>query len=287
MFRPPTHVDPKGHGSFILIWSFAALLPVAGLVLWSVLSMQNFRLVWDPSLKAYYDVLASGRWQVTVRTLRIAAIVTLIEVVLAVPFALWLAKGTRSTAVRTTCLALLTIPFFLSLSSRTIVWRGVLGLNGPLNAALMHMGLIDQPLDWLLFSEFSVVLGLIGPYFPPMVFPLFLAFSLIDNEVLSASKDLGAPPSFTFFHVILPLAMPGLGAGIVFTFVPMIGDPVVPELLGGGNVIVLSASVSSLLRILNYTVAAALSVLMLVILVALTSAATALSARWAKGSFRT
>ncbi|MBB4304586.1 ABC-type spermidine/putrescine transport system permease subunit I [Rhodobium orientis] len=283
MFRPPTQVDPKGHGSFVLIWSFAALLPVVGLVLWSVLSMQNFRLVWEPSLQAYYDVLASGRWEVTVRTLRIAAIVTLIEIVLAVPFALWIAKGTRSIAVRTTCLGLLTIPFFLSLASRTIVWRGILGLNGPLNAVLMHLGIVDQPLDWLLFSEFSVVLGLIGPYFPPMVFPLFLAFALIDDEVLEASKDLGAPPSFTFLHVILPLAMPGLGAGIVFTFVPMIGDPVVPALLGGGNVIVLSASVQSLLRILNYTVAAALSVLMLAILVAIIGAAGALSARMARG----
>lgn len=285
MFRPPTHVDPKGHGSFVLIWTVIALLPTLGLGLWSVLTMQNFQIIWEPSLQAYRDVLASGRWQVTVRTLEIAAIVTLIEILLAVPFALWLTKGTRSNTTRTICLALLTIPFFLSLSSRTIVWRGVLGLNGPINAALMHFGVINEPLDWLLFSEFSVILGLIGPYFPTMVFPLFLAFALIDDEVIAASKDLGAPPSFTFWHVLLPLAIPGLGAGIVFTFVPMIGDPVVPELLGGGNVIVLSASVQSLLRILNYTVASALSVLMLFILIAIIALVSALSARIAKGSF--
>lgn len=285
MFRSPTHVDSKLHGSFLLIWSLVAIVPIAGLFIWSVLSMESFKLVWEPSLQAYRDVLASGRWEVLVRTLRIAAIVTVIEIVLAVPFALWLAKGTKSVKARTICLALMTIPFFLSVTSRTIVWRGVLGLNGPINAVLLHLGFIDQPLDNLLFSEFAVILGLIGPYFPTMVFPLFLAFSLIDDEILAASKDLGAPPSFTFFHVILPLAVPGLGAGIVFTFVPMIGDPVVPGLLGGGNVVVLSASIESLLRILNYTVAAALSVLMLLILMAIIAASTALSARLARGSF--
>lgn len=283
MFRPPTHVAPASYLSFVLIWGIIALLPTAGLLLWSTLSMENFQIVWEPSLQAYRDVLASGRWQVTIRTLEIAAIVTLIEILLAVPFALWLAKGTNSVAVRTISLALLTIPFFLSLSSRTIVWRGVLGLNGPINAALMHLGIIHEPLDWLLFSQFSVILGLVGPYFPTMVFPLYLAFMLIDDEVLSASKDLGAAPSFTFWHVIVPLGIPGLGTGIVFTFVPMIGDPVVPELLGGGNVVVLSASVQSLLRILNYTVASALSVLMLVILMVMISLVAAITARFAKG----
>lgn len=283
MFRPPTHVAPASYLSFVLIWGIIALLPTAGLLLWSMLSMENFQIVWEPSLQAYRDVLASGRWQVTIRTLEIAAIVTLIEILLAVPFALWLAKGTNSIAVRTVSLALLTIPFFLSLSSRTIVWRGVLGLNGPINATLMHLGIIHEPLDWLLFSQFSVILGLVGPYFPTMVFPLYLAFMLIDDEVLSASKDLGAPPSFTFWNVIVPLGIPGLGTGIVFTFVPMIGDPVVPELLGGGNVVVLSASVQSLLRILNYTVASALSVLMLVILMVMISLVAAITARFAKG----
>ncbi|WP_224501686.1 ABC transporter permease [Celeribacter litoreus] len=269
--------------SFVLIWGLVALLPTAGLLLWSTLTMENFQIVWEPSLQAYRDVLSSGRWQVTIRTLEIAAIVTLIEILLAVPFALWLAKGTKSAGVRTVSLALLTIPFFLSLSSRTIVWRGVLGLNGPINAALLQLGIIQEPLDWLLFSQFSVILGLIGPYFPTMVFPLYLAFMLIDDEVLAASKDLGASPAFTFWNVIVPLGLPGLGAGIVFTFVPMIGDPVVPELLGGGNVVVLSASVQSLLRILNYTVASALSVLMLVILVAMISLVAAITARFAKG----
>lgn len=279
MFRSPNQVDPKGHVTLLLIWAAIALVPVVGLGLWSVLSMENFKLVWEPSLQAYRDVLASGRWEVAVRTLRIAAIVTLIEVLFAIPFALWMAKGTKSVLLRTVLLGLLTVPFFLNLSARTIVWRGLLGLNGPINGFLMQIGLISEPLDWILFSEFSVILGLIAPYFPTMVFPLFLAFSLIDDEVLAASKDLGASPAFTFFHAILPLAIPGIGAGLIFTFIPMIGDPVVPTLLGGGNVVTLAASVQSLLKILNYTVAAALSVLMLFLLIGIVATVAALTNR--------
>lgn len=283
MFSSPIKVDPKGYLGFLLIWAGIALIPILGLVLWSFLTMQNFQLIWEPSIKAYVDVLASGRWEVAIRTIRIALIVTAIEVVFALPFALWMAKGTRSTLVKVLCLAALTVPFFLSLSARTIVWRGILGLNGPVNVLLMNLGITSEPIDWLLFSEFAVIIGLIAPYFPTMVFPLYLAFNLIDDEVLDASKDLGASPAFTFFHVILPLAIPGIGAGLVFTFVPMIGDPVVPSLLGGGHVIVLAASVQSLLQILNYTLASALSVLMLTLLVGIIAIFAMLSKQITRG----
>lgn len=269
IFRAPQSVGPSGLVGFLLFWSLIVVLPLAALLFWSLFPLDNFQIAWRPSLDAYRDLLASGRWEVTVRTLRIAVIVTLIELAIGFPFALWLAKGTQSTAIKVVALALLTIPFFLSLSARTIVWRAVLGLNGPLNALLMHLGVVDQPLDWLLFSEFAVVVGTIGPYFPTTVFPLYLAMNLIDDEVLAASKDLGASPAFTLFHVILPLSFPGLAAGLVFTFIPMIGDPVVPTLLGGGQVIVLSASIQSLLQILDYSAAAALSVFMLLLMVVL------------------
>lgn len=269
IFRAPQLVGPSGPISFLLFWSLIVVFPLAALLFWSLYPLENFQIAWHPSLDAYWDLLASGRWEVTVRTLRIAVTVTLIELAIGFPFALWLAKGTQSTVIKVTALALLTIPFFLSLSARTIVWRAVLGLNGPVNALLVHFGIVDQPLEWLLFSEFAVVVGTIGPYFPTMVFPLYLAMNLIDDEVLDASKDLGASPAFTLFHIILPLSFPGLAAGLVFTFIPMIGDPVVPTLLGGGQVIVLSASIQSLLQILDYSAAAALSVFMLLLMVAL------------------
>ena len=138
--------------------------------------------------------------------------------------------------MRAFTLALLTVPFFLSITARTIIWRPVLGLEGIVNQVLITIGLIDEPLRWLLFSEFSVHLGLIGPFFPTMVFPIFLAAIMIDDDLLKAGRDIGGTRFDNLRHIVLPLTMPGIVAGIIFTFVPMLGVDVIPEMLGGGYV---------------------------------------------------
>ena len=102
-----------------------------------------------------------------------------------------------------------------------------------------------------------------------MALPIFLTMTLIDDELIHAARDLGAAPARVFFDVIRPLAMPGIVAGIIFTFVPMLGETVVPQLLGGGQVNMLGGSITSLMTVLNYAVAAALSVMVLVILATL------------------
>jgi spermidine/putrescine transport system permease protein len=254
---------------FTIFWCIVVLVPLAGLVLWSFCRVEGFRLILQPTLQAYFHLFDSGRWEVTVRTIRLALSITLLELLIALPFSIWLAKGVRSPALKAMTMVLLTVPFFLSMSSRTIVWRSVLGRTGLLNTLLMHLGITDQPLDWLLFSEFAVHIGLIGPSFPTMVFPIYLAVNLIDDEYMEASRDLGGGPWRVFLDVVLPLSMPGIIAGVIFTFVPMLGETVVPALLGGGQVTLLGASIQSLLTILNYSVAAALAVLVLGILAAL------------------
>lgn len=254
---------------FITLWVVFVVAPVVLLIVWSFVEMKDYRFTLDFGTAAYEAVFGSGRYEVTLRTLRIAATVTLIELILAIPFALWLAKGARSAVLKSMVLALLTVPFFISLASRTIVWRSVLSRTGLVNTALMQAGIIDQPLDWLLFSEFSVHLGLLAPSFPTMVLPVFLSISLIDDELIEAARDIGASPGRVFRDVVLPLAMPGIIAGIIFTFVPLLGETVVPQLLGGGRVSMLGASITSLLQVLNYPVAAALSTLVLGMLAAL------------------
>lgn len=254
---------------FITLWVVFVVAPVVLLIVWSFVEMKDYRFTLDFGTAAYEAVFGSGRYEVTLRTLRIAATVTLIELILAIPFALWLAKGARSAVLKSMVLALLTVPFFISLASRTIVWRSALSRTGLVNTALMQAGIIDQPLDWLLFSEFSVHLGLLAPSFPTMVLPVFLSISLIDDELIEAARDIGASPGRVFRDVVLPLAMPGIIAGIIFTFVPLLGETVVPQLLGGGRVSMLGASITSLLQVLNYPVAAALSTLVLGMLAAL------------------
>jgi ABC-type spermidine/putrescine transport system permease subunit I len=238
-------------------------------MIWPFLGFENFRFTLNPSLDGILGVFESGRWYVTLRTLRIAAMVTLIEILIALPFGLWLALSVKSAGTKALILAALTIPFFLSLSSRTIVWRSVLGNTGLINGILQHFGLISQPIDWLLFSEFSVLLGLIGPSFPTMILPIYTSITLIDKELLEAGPDLGAPPHRVFLDIVLPLTLPGIVAGIIFTFVPMLGEAVVPTLLGGGHVSLLGGSITSLIGVLNYTTAASLGLVVLVILLLL------------------
>ena len=98
-------------------------------------------------------------------------------------------------------------------------------------------------MTWLIFSEFAVHFGFLGAFFPTMVWPIFLSISLIDNDFLEASNDLGARRFRTLVHIILPLALPGVVAGFVFTFIPMLGDTVVAQHMGGNNVLMLSAQV--------------------------------------------
>jgi len=102
-----------------------------------------------------------------------------------------------------------------------------------------------------------------------MVWPIFLSITLIDDELIEASKDIGASPWQTLRHVILPLAMPGILAGIVFTFVPMLGDDVVAKIIGGQQVAMLGGTMLDLITALNYSVAAAMSAFVIVLVAVL------------------
>ena len=257
---------------FVVLWSVLVVLPLLLLVLYSFLQVRGFKVDWTFNLDTWTTLFESGRWEVTIRTLRIAFVVTLIELLIAFPFSLWLAKGCKSKITKAAVLTFLTIPFFLDVSSRTIVWRPIFGTQGPLNTTLVDLGLVDAPIEWLLFSDFSVHFGMIAPYFPTMVFPIFLVLSLIDDEYIEASRDLGASPLQTLFHVIVPLSMPGILAGIVFTLVPTMAEHAVPQLMGGFTVNLLGRSVESALTALKYPTAAALSTFIIVLLAVLLAA---------------
>jgi ABC-type spermidine/putrescine transport system permease subunit I len=254
--RAPVHL-------FGVIWGLGVLVPVIISVFFSLLRARGLHIQWTLSLHAYLDIIESGRWEVVVRTLTAAAVVTAICLFVGFPFALWLAKRAKSEKLIQFVWMCLTVPFFLDPSARTLVWRGVLGSTGLINVGLMRLHLIDAPISWLLFSDFSVYLGLVGPYFPNMVMPIYLAILLIDNDLIQASADLGATPAMTLRNIVIPLAMPGTVAGIIFTFVPVMGDSIVPSILGGGKKEYLADSVMSLSTAMNYSGAAAFATIIL------------------------
>ena len=263
--------------TFMVGWSALVILPLLIMAGYSFLQVRSYRVVYQPSFATWISLVESGRWIAIVRTLRVAFTITVIEFLLAFPFAIWLAKICRSKPLKALIVTLLTIPFFLDASSRMIVWRAILGNAGVVNTLLLHVGVIDQPIKWLLFSEFAVHFGMIGSYFPTMLFPIYLVLTLIDDEYFEASADLGASPLQTLVRITLPLALPGIVAGFVFTLVPLMAAFVEPQMLGGGFVNLLGFSVDSALRELKYPTAAALStvvVLMLAMLLLLLVAIT-------------
>lgn len=252
--------------AFLIAWSLLVILPLLVIVMFSFLQVKSYRVVYVPTLGTWESLIDSGRWITAVRTLRIGITMTMIELLLAFPFALWLAKGCKSKTAKALIITLLTIPFFLDTSSRIIVWRSILGTNGMVNTVLTSLGVVDEPITWLLYSEFAVHFGMLGSYFPTMVFPIFMIMSLIDDDYIQASSDLGGSPGQTLLYVILPMSLPGIVAGVVFTLVPLMAAFVEPQMLGGGFVNLLGNSVNSALQELKYPTAAALSTVVVALL---------------------
>ena len=254
---------------FALSWFVFVIIPLLIVVMMSFLKTKGIKIKWDWGFYSYSKMVRFGGNDVVLQTIRIGLTVTFINFLIAFPFAFWLAKTLKNTSAKLLLFTALTVPFFLSPVSRVIVWRSVLGLDGLVNNFLIGTGLINEPIEWLIFSEFAVHLGLMAQYFPSMVWPLYLSLSLIDDETIEASLDLGAGILRTTFSVILPLALPGVLAGVIFCLVPMLGDAVIPQQMGGGNVLTISHSLSNYIGSRSYVVGAAIASIVLILLMLL------------------
>lgn len=250
----------------MVMWVSIVIVPLFVLFGYSFFSTKSFATVYEPTLDTWRAIFSSGRFEVTFRTLRIALTVTLVAFLIGFPFALWLAKGGTSKTTKAIILALLTIPFFVDMSSRIIIWRAIFGQSGLVNSICLWLNVIDAPMEWMLYTEWSVHFGMLITYFPTMVLPIYMAINIIDDNLINASHDLGASSAQTLFGVILPLSLPGIMAGTVFTLGPALAAWVEPSMLGGGFVNLLSNSVESAHNSLKYPVVAALSTLIIALL---------------------
>ena len=167
-------------------------------------------------------------------SLAIAGIATLLALAIGYPAAWAIAR--LPPRLRTAALILVVLPFWTSFLIRTYAWVVLLNSQGPLNGALVSLGLIGEPLS-LLYTPGAVVAGLLYAYLPLMILPLYASIERVDAELLEAAANLGAPPRTVFRTVMLPLTLPGILTGCVFVFVPSLGNFVVPELLGGGKLV--------------------------------------------------
>lgn len=146
---------------------------------------------------------------------------------------------------------LIVLPFWMSYIVRAFAWKTILGQSGIINTALLSIGLIEKPLSFILYTDFSVILCLVHIFTPFVAIPVYTAFEQIPKSLIEAGKDLGAGSFAVFSKIILPLALPGIISGATFAMVLTMGDFLTPVLLGGPNSLFISNIVQNLFGTAN------------------------------------
>jgi spermidine/putrescine transport system permease protein len=268
-----------------LAWVAIFLLVPYGLLFcysfWSVSPSQEVVHSW--TLQNYGQLFrVNVYWQTLLRSMGIAARVTLFSLLLGYPLAYYLSFYARTR--KDLLYQLVIIPLWVSYLVRAYAWKTILGSDGVFNTLLQYLHLTSHPLGFLLYSPFAVVLTLTHIYTPFAFLPIYAALEHIPRNLVEASHDLGASPRQTFWNVILPLSIPGVLAGATFAFVLSLGDFLAPMLLGGPSGIMISNIVVSLFgAAYNWPLGAAISFCMLALVIGLLFFSETLEKKW---SFR-
>jgi putrescine transport system permease protein len=168
-------------------------------------------------------------WMAYLNSIFVAAVSTLICLLIGFPVAYAIARSNPST--RNILMLLVVLPFWTSFLLRVYAWIGILKNNGLLNNFLIAIGVIDQPIQ-MLQTDFAVYVGIVYSYLPFMILPLYANLEKMDIALLEAAADLGCKPWQAFYKVTLPLSVPGIIAGCLLVFIPAVGEFVIPSLLG-------------------------------------------------------
>jgi spermidine/putrescine transport system permease protein len=217
------------------------------------------------------------------RSLFVSAVVTVVTVLLAFPIAYFVSFHVRPDR-KSLWLFLITIPFWTSYLIRVFLWKVILGYNGVINTGLLNIGLIDEPLTFILYNINAVIITLAHAFAPFAILPIFVALEKIDRSLLEASRDLGENKVMTFFRVTLPLAMRGVVAAVLIVFIPTIGDYVTPELMGGaGGKLIANMIQTQFLALNNAPLGAALAVVAMLSVTAISLVFILLNRRWLRG----
>ncbi|WP_267084546.1 ABC transporter permease subunit [Xanthomonas sacchari] len=205
---------------------YSELLEVRDGVLTLKLTLQNYlALLRDHQyIEAYWG------------SIKIAGISTVLTLLIGYPMAYAIAR--LSPSARNIAMMLVVLPSWTSFLIRVYAWIGILDSNGVLNRALLALGLIDAPLH-ILYTPVAAYIGIVYCYLPFMVLPLYATLVKLDQRLLEAAYDLGAPPWRAFLTVTLPLSRPGIVAGCMLVMIPAVGEFVIPEMLGGPDTLMI------------------------------------------------
>jgi len=264
-----------------LLWvSLFLLLPYALMFAHSFWAVKDGLLVHHWNLDNYKTLFAKPVYlEVLLRTMRIAASVTFCSLLLGYPLAYYLSF--HSGARKELLYQLVIVPLWVSYLVRGYAWKTILGSEGVLNGFLQYLHLTREPVSFLLYSPFAVVLMLTHIYMPFVFLPIYAALEHIPRPLVEASQDLGAGSAQTFLRVILPLSLPGLIAGATFAFVLSLGDFLAPLLVGGASGTMIANVVQSLFgAAYDWPLGAAISVCILFVVISLLFLTERLEKRW-------
>lgn len=251
--------------AIVLLLFFA--IPVALVVIVSFFRYQMLvGLVPDFTFKNYYDLLSNPTtWALYLSTIKFTIIVLIITLILGFWLSYFLVFHVRNLIVAIGLFLVCTVPFWTSNIIRMISWRPILGREGLVNQGLQGVGIIDKPLDWLLFSDFSVVVTYVHLFTLFMIVPIFNSMARIDKSLLEAAIDAGATRWGVIWNVVLPLCKTGIALGALFVVTLVMGDFAVVKVMSGGLSGSATSGIFNDLQFLNYPRAAANAVILLVI----------------------
>jgi spermidine/putrescine transport system permease protein len=215
----------------LAVMAIGLAAPLALMALTSLKSQNGLGFADGWTLAQYGAVIGRASYRILfLRSALISGAVTIVTVALAYPVAYFVAFHARRKFV---WLVALTIPFWTSYLLRVFAWKIILGFNGLINSGLIRLGLIHEPLSFLLYNPFAVVVTLAHAWAAFAILPIYVSLEKIDRSLLEAAGDLGDGPVRRFLRITLPLSMPGVIGAAILIFVPTTGDYVTPALVGG------------------------------------------------------
>jgi putative spermidine/putrescine transport system permease protein len=250
------------------------VIPIALVILVSFFRYQMLvGIVPKFTIKNYVDLLSNPTtWTLYLSTIKFTLIVLAITFVLGFWISYFLVFHVRNLITAIGLFLLCTIPFWTSNIIRMISWRPVLGREGLINSGLERAGIIDKPLDWLLYSDFSVVIAYVHLFTLFMIVPIFNSMARIDKSLLEAAVDAGATRWGVVWNVVLPLSKTGIALGALFVVTLVMGDFFVVTVMSGGLSGSATSGIFNDLQFMNYPRAAASAVILLVVVLLIASA---------------
>ena len=252
--------------AYLLVFFFVPLALMLVISFWRV---DNYHLVPAFTLGNYTEALTAPlNARVLWRTIELSIVVTVVAAAIGYPTAFFVAR--RVTRFRRVLIVLAVLPLWTSYLIRSFAWIPILSRNGVINQALLALGVTDQPVTWLLYSNFAVVVALVGVYLPYMILPCYAVLERLDGRLFEAADDLGASGAQTFWYVLLPLSAPGVAVGSLFVFIMAMGSYVTPALLGGTSGTLIGQRIAvQYLDLSNQPLGSAMSVVIMAIIVVL------------------